>query len=161
MRATSSREPLLWRLGVALVAHSIRLFVRLGHGTLAPWDPTRELVSAGAYRYSRNPMKAGLFLVLAARRYGCARRPFSCGSRASSLVNVVYIRLHEEPGLRARFGAAVSRLLRARAALVADARNAQRSTPRGALHEIDVGSRAPLRSRTRRERFAVRTGRST
>jgi protein-S-isoprenylcysteine O-methyltransferase Ste14 len=91
-------------VGAALVAHSIRLFVRLGHGTLAPWDPTRELVSAGAYGYSRNPMKGGLFLVLAGEALLTGSAPLAAWFSCFTVANILYIRLHEEPGLKARFG---------------------------------------------------------
>jgi protein-S-isoprenylcysteine O-methyltransferase Ste14 len=90
--------------GTALVAHTIRLFVRLGRGTLAPWDPTRELVIAGAYRHSRNPMKGGLFLVLAGEAAVTRSAAIAVWFMCFALLNVVYIRLHEEPGLLARFG---------------------------------------------------------
>jgi len=90
--------------GAKLVAHSIRLFVRLGRGTLAPWDPTRELVSAGAYAYSRNPMKAGLFAVLLGEALLTRSLPLAAWFACFAFANVVYIRLHEEPGLEARFG---------------------------------------------------------
>ena len=90
--------------GVALVVHCIRLFVRLGSGTLAPWDPTRELVIAGAYRHMRNPMKAGLFLVLAGEALATQSVALTAWLACFALVNVVYIRLHEEPGLAQRFG---------------------------------------------------------
>jgi protein-S-isoprenylcysteine O-methyltransferase Ste14 len=96
---------LLVLLGAAVIAHSIRLFVRLGRGTLAPWDPTRELVSAGAYRYSRNPMKGGLFLVLAGEALVAQSPALAVWFACFAIVNVAYIRLHEEPGLEARFGA--------------------------------------------------------
>jgi protein-S-isoprenylcysteine O-methyltransferase Ste14 len=89
--------------GTALVAHCVRLFMRLGAGTLAPWDPTRELVLAGAYRYSRNPMKAGLFLVLAGEALATGSAALTAWFACFALVNVVYIRLHEEPGLAERF----------------------------------------------------------
>ena len=92
-------------VGVALVAHCIGLFVRFGSGTLAPWDPARELVSAGAYRYSRNPMKAGLFLVLAGEALATQSVTLAAWFACFVIVNVVYIRLHEEPGLAERFGA--------------------------------------------------------
>jgi protein-S-isoprenylcysteine O-methyltransferase Ste14 len=91
-------------VGVLLAAHSIRLFVRLGAGTLAPWDPTRALVSSGAYAYSRNPMKGGLFLVLAGEALLTQSLPLTAWFACFALANVVYIRLHEEPGLEARFG---------------------------------------------------------
>ncbi len=84
--------------------HCILLFVRHGHGTLAPWDPTRELVGAGAYRYSRNPMKAGLFLILAGEALWLRSSALAWWFACFVVVNVVYIRLHEERGLRARFG---------------------------------------------------------
>jgi protein-S-isoprenylcysteine O-methyltransferase Ste14 len=92
--------------GTALIAHCIRLFMRLGAGTLAPWDPTRELVEAGAYRCSRNPMKAGLFLVLAGEALATGSVALTAWFACFALVNVLYIRLHEEPGLAKRFGAA-------------------------------------------------------
>jgi protein-S-isoprenylcysteine O-methyltransferase Ste14 len=92
--------------GVAAVASSIALFVRHGDGTLAPWDPTRRLVERGLYRHSRNPMKTGLFLVLAAESVLLQSGPLAIWAAAFIVVNVVYIRVHEEPGLRKRFGAA-------------------------------------------------------
>jgi protein-S-isoprenylcysteine O-methyltransferase Ste14 len=90
--------------GAALVAHSIGLFVRIGRGTLAPWDPTQELVTAGAYRYSRNPMKAGLFLVLAGELLLTRSVAIALWFTVFAIVNVLYIRLHEEPALLRRFG---------------------------------------------------------
>jgi protein-S-isoprenylcysteine O-methyltransferase Ste14 len=90
--------------GAALSAHSVGLFVRMGRGTLAPWDPTRALVSAGAYDSVRNPMKAGLFIVLAGEAL-LLQSPALLGWLALfAAANVIYIRVSEEPGLRARFG---------------------------------------------------------
>jgi protein-S-isoprenylcysteine O-methyltransferase Ste14 len=91
--------------GATLVTHCVRLFIRLGAGTLAPWDPTRELVAGGAYRYSRNPMKAGLFLVLAGEALATGSAALTAWFVCFALVNVLYIRVHEEPGLVKRFGA--------------------------------------------------------
>ena len=58
-------------LGAVLLAIGLRLFVASlsrfateGRGTLAPWDPPRELVVTGPYRYVRNPMISGVVLVL-------------------------------------------------------------------------------------------------
>jgi protein-S-isoprenylcysteine O-methyltransferase Ste14 len=90
--------------GAALVVHSIRLFIRLGRGTLAPWDPTRELIDVGAFALSRNPMKGGLFLVLAGEALLTRSPALATWFVCFALVNVLYIRFHEEPGLRARFG---------------------------------------------------------
>jgi protein-S-isoprenylcysteine O-methyltransferase Ste14 len=91
--------------GLALVVHSVRLFIRLGRGTLAPWDPAQALLTEGAYRYSRNPLKAGLLLILAGETLATQSRALAVWFACFALVNVLYIRLHEEPGLAARFGA--------------------------------------------------------
>jgi len=91
--------------GATLVAHTVSLFVRFGKGTLAPWDPTRELVTTGAYRHSRNPMKAGLFLVLGGEALLMQSVALAAWFGGFALVNVMYIRLHEEPRLAKRFGA--------------------------------------------------------
>jgi protein-S-isoprenylcysteine O-methyltransferase Ste14 len=43
-------------LGLLLMVATIRLFVTVGKGTLAPWEPTQRLVVQGVYRHVRNPM---------------------------------------------------------------------------------------------------------
>jgi protein-S-isoprenylcysteine O-methyltransferase Ste14 len=91
--------------GVTLVVHSILQFVRNGQGTLAPWDPTAALVTVGAYGYVRNPMKAGLFLVLLAEAMLLRSLPLLAWFIAFAVANAIYIRVSEEPALRKRFGA--------------------------------------------------------
>ena len=103
--ATILAASALLAAGVALVTHSIHLFVRLGRGTLAPWDPTRELVCGGAYNYSRNPMKLGLFLVLGGEVLLTWSTALAAWFFCFAVANVIYIRAHEEPRLEARFGA--------------------------------------------------------
>lgn len=90
--------------GAWLVVHAIALFVRIGGGTLAPWDPTHSLVAEGAYRYSRNPMKTGLFLVLLAEAIFVRSPPLFAWFALFAAANAIYIRVSEEPGLRRRFG---------------------------------------------------------
>ena len=50
--------------GITLLLWCVRDFLVTGKGTLAPWDPPRNLVSSGPYRYSRNPMYVGVSLIL-------------------------------------------------------------------------------------------------
>ena len=50
--------------GSAVLISSVVSFYRRGSGTLAPWDPPRELVSQDLYRFNRNPMYVGVILVL-------------------------------------------------------------------------------------------------
>ena len=94
----------LLALGAALVVLTIRLFVRIGHGTLAPWDPTTQLVVYGPYRHVRNPMISGVFFVLAGEAALLGSTGLVLWLAGVVAVNAVYIPLVEEPGLRRRFG---------------------------------------------------------
>ncbi len=51
-------------LGLFILAQTILTFIRIGKGTLAPWSPTRKLVTGGMYAYVRNPMILGVLTVL-------------------------------------------------------------------------------------------------
>lgn len=60
-----------WPVGVLVLAAGaivlimcIRDFLISGGGTLAPWDPPQQLVVVGLYRHSRNPMYAGVLLIV-------------------------------------------------------------------------------------------------
>src|SRR5687767_12402512 len=50
--------------GIMLLLWCTRTFFVTGKGTLAPWDPPRNLVSAGPYRFSRNPMYVAVSLIV-------------------------------------------------------------------------------------------------
>jgi protein-S-isoprenylcysteine O-methyltransferase Ste14 len=91
------------------VIRAIGLFIRKGRGTLAPWDPTEVLITEGVYRYSRNPMKAGLFLVLIGECLLTLSPGLVVWTTCFVIANVIYIRLVEERGLRKRFGVAYDR----------------------------------------------------
>jgi len=49
--------------GFCLLICCIYLFARIVQGTIAPWDTTRKLVTAGPYCFVRNPMIIGVALV--------------------------------------------------------------------------------------------------
>lgn len=112
--AWSNNSPALWLLlaggvillltGLLLFSWCVILFARVGRGTLAPWDPTENLVASGPYRNVRNPMIGGVALIL----FGEA---LVWGSWAVALwavfflgLNHTYFILLEEPGLERRFG---------------------------------------------------------
>ena len=50
--------------GTGLLLWCVRDFYVAGKGTLAPWDPPRNLVVRGPYRVSRNPMYIAVSLIL-------------------------------------------------------------------------------------------------
>jgi protein-S-isoprenylcysteine O-methyltransferase Ste14 len=92
-------------LGLVLMVATIRLFVTVGQGTLAPWNPPRRLVVQGVYRYVRNPMISGGLFVLLGEALLAASLPILVLFVVFLVVNAVYIPLVEEPGLVKRFGA--------------------------------------------------------
>ena len=91
-------------LGLLLMVATIRLFVTVGKGTLAPWEPTQRLVVQGVYRHVRNPMISGVILVLLGESVLTASLPLFCWFLVVVVVNAIYIPLSEEPGLVKRFG---------------------------------------------------------
>lgn len=90
--------------GFALWLWTVRLFARIGEGTLAPWDPTRRLVVEGPYRHVRNPMIAAVLAVLAGEAAVFGSLPLLIWFAAFFAGNVVFFSLYEEPDLERRFG---------------------------------------------------------
>ncbi len=103
--------PLAWLAWVGLVgvlaalAAEIAVFVRRGRGTPVPLDPPRELVTAGAHRWLRNPMYALYVVVIVAEAAVFASPALLAYAAAFFLLVHAYVVGVEEPGLRRRFGA--------------------------------------------------------
>jgi protein-S-isoprenylcysteine O-methyltransferase Ste14 len=83
---------------------SLRRFAGEGEGTLAPWDPPRNLVVRGPYRYVRNPMISGVLFIVFGEALVLRSSAQLEWALTFLLLNAVYIPLLEEPGLRRRFG---------------------------------------------------------
>ena len=90
--------------GLALWVWTLRLFMRIGKGTLAPWDPTRHLVVEGPYSRVRNPMITAVLAVLIGEAALFGSEGLIIWGALFFAVNWVYFVLHEEPGLERRFG---------------------------------------------------------
>jgi protein-S-isoprenylcysteine O-methyltransferase Ste14 len=91
-------------LGLLLMIATIRLFVKVGKGTLAPWEPLQGLVVQGVYRHVRNPMISGVLFVQLGESMITASLPLFCWFVVARVINALYIPLSEEPGLIKRFG---------------------------------------------------------
>jgi len=91
-------------LGLALFSWCLSLFVRVGQGTLAPWDPTRHLVAVGPYRHMRNPMITSVVVMLLGEALFWRSGPVALWAGLFILINHLYFILVEEPGLERRFG---------------------------------------------------------
>lgn len=91
-------------LGVPLFIQSIILFVKIGKGTLAPWNPTKKLVVKGLYRHMRNPMIFGVYIILFAESFLFKSPTILVWSFTFLLLNHLYFILKEERDLLKRFG---------------------------------------------------------
>ena len=91
--------------GLVLMFQTISLFITDGKGTLAPWDPTQNLVVRGPYRYVRNPMISGVLAILLAEAIIAGSVPLLIYFLFATVLNMIYIPFSEEPGLLKRYGA--------------------------------------------------------
>ncbi|MEP7359612.1 MAG: isoprenylcysteine carboxylmethyltransferase family protein [Anaerolineales bacterium] len=94
----------LMAVGLSLIAATVRLFLDVGHGTLAPWDPPQNLVVAGPYRHVRNPMHSGVFLTLYGESLLTGSVPLLLICTAIFVFHWFYIPLMEERWLTDKFG---------------------------------------------------------
>jgi protein-S-isoprenylcysteine O-methyltransferase Ste14 len=91
-------------LGALLAAWCIAAFIAKGRGTPAPFDPPREFVATGPYRYVRNPMYlGGLGVLLGAGLYLASPSIILLAGVFLALAHLFVI-FYEEPTLARRFG---------------------------------------------------------
>jgi protein-S-isoprenylcysteine O-methyltransferase Ste14 len=90
--------------GLGLFIWCFSLFAKVGQGTLAPWDPTRNLVAVGPYRLVRNPMISSVVIMLLGQALLWGSLGVGVWAVVFVFINHVYFVLSEEPGLEERFG---------------------------------------------------------
>ena len=97
---------ILIALGAAIIVPPIALFAWRGYGTPAPFDPPRRLVVTGPYRFVRNPMYAGMAIVLTGEALTFPRltTPLLITLAAFIVMTNAFVLLYEEPHLRGKFG---------------------------------------------------------
>ena len=89
----------------ALIAFACAgMFVATGRGTPAIFDPPREFVATGPYKFACNPMYIGGLILLTG--FGLYRRSVAIllFTVAMFVLFHLYVVFVEEPGLEARFG---------------------------------------------------------
>ena len=106
------------RLGLLPAAAGLLLYLRCawgftveGRGTPAPFDPPKEVVVRGPYRYVRNPMYVAALLVLAGEAW-----LFGSGLLLAYAALVfaffhLWVVVYEEPTLRRAFGESYEKYL--------------------------------------------------
>lgn len=90
--------------GLIIIALTIRMFIRIGKGTLAPWDPTKKLVTQSLYAHVRSPMILGVLTVLIGEAILFKSAAITYWALLFFLINHIYFIISEEPGLENRFG---------------------------------------------------------
>jgi protein-S-isoprenylcysteine O-methyltransferase Ste14 len=90
--------------GLYIMIHTISLFIRIGKGTLAPWSPTKKLVTSGMYGYVRNPMILGVLVVLIGESVLLCSLKILLWAVIFFVINNIYFLIYEEPDLERRFG---------------------------------------------------------
>ena len=95
--------------GAVIALWCIATFIVIGRGTPAPFDPPRNLVVVGPYRWVRNPMYIGAALALAGAALFYQSWALLGYCIAFLLVMCLFVLFYEEPALRTTFGEAYAR----------------------------------------------------
>jgi len=91
-------------LGAVLVVSCILTFALIGKGTPAPFDPPRQLVVRGPYKWVRNPMYLGAGLVLLGAAVYYRSLALALYDAVFLLLTHLFVTFYEEPHLRRVFG---------------------------------------------------------
>ena len=95
---------LLLSAGLGVLVQSFVRFVVEGSGTPAPVAPTERLVVGGAYRHVRNPMYVAVTAIIAGQALLLGQLRLLAYAVAFWALVAAFVRFHEEPVLRRRFG---------------------------------------------------------
>lgn len=92
--------------GLSLLLHSFWRFIDEGVGTPAPVAPTTYLVVGGVYRYVRNPMYLAINSTILGEAMLLMKLSLIYYGILIAALQAAFVYVHEEPGLRQRFGPA-------------------------------------------------------
>lgn len=98
---------LAWLLlfgGASISLRCVWDFIVRGDGTPAPIDPPRQLVIAGLYKYTRNPMYVGVLTVIVAEAILSSSLALLAYAGLLFLCFHAFVVFYEEPALQRRFG---------------------------------------------------------
>ena len=98
----SGLVPLL--VGLVVIVRCFADFVRRGRGTPAIYEPPRELVVAGLYRYVRNPQYVGVVLVIVGEALLTGMVVLFGYAALMAIGYHLFVRYYEEPTLGRLFG---------------------------------------------------------
>jgi protein-S-isoprenylcysteine O-methyltransferase Ste14 len=99
--------PLL--IGLVIILRCFADFIHRGRGTPAIYDPPRELVVAGLYRYVRNPQYVGVVLVIVGEALLTGMAVLFGYAAFMAVGYHLFVRYYEEPTLGRLFGESYAR----------------------------------------------------
>ena len=91
-------------VALVMIVRCFADFIRRGRGTPAPYDPPRELVVAGLYRYVRNPQYVGVVLVVVGEALLTGKVVLFGYAALLAIGYHLFVRYYEEPTLGRLFG---------------------------------------------------------
>ncbi|MDD3281457.1 MAG: methyltransferase [Bacteroidales bacterium] len=91
-------------IGLLCIAITTFTFIKIGKGTLAPWNPTKNIVIKEMYRHVRNPIIIGAIIVLIGESIAFISLNIFIWACVFFLINHLYFILYEEPNLEKKFG---------------------------------------------------------
>ena len=95
-----------WLIGGVSMLWCFWNFTVNGRGTPAPFDPPKELVAVGLYRFVRNPMYVAGILALFGWLLWSPSLPLIVAPFLFFAAAHVFVTFYEEPALKRKFGAA-------------------------------------------------------
>ena len=91
-------------VGLTILIWCVRDFYVAGKGTLAPWDPPKNFVMIGLYRFVRNPMYLGILSLLAGWSFLSGSALLVAYTGLLGVAFHLRVVLYEEPRLQRQFG---------------------------------------------------------
>lgn len=91
-------------IGVAIYLWCAWDFATFGRGTPVVFDPPKNLVVRGLYRFVRNPMYVGILSILLGEAVLCTSQSLAGYSTVMALIFHTFVVLYEEPALKKQFG---------------------------------------------------------
>ena len=90
--------------GALITAWCVAVFAIRGRGTPAPFDPPRDFVASGPYRFVRNPMYVGAIATLAGAGLAVGSPSIAALAAVFFVLAHLFVLLYEEPTLTEKFG---------------------------------------------------------
>jgi protein-S-isoprenylcysteine O-methyltransferase Ste14 len=115
LRSRSEIFPPVWNslnfIGISIVGAGVAIyiwcagdFISKGKGTPAPYDPPKELVAEGLYKFTRNPMYVGVSSIVLGEALFFKSIAILVYALILLLLFHLRVTLYEEPALKRLFG---------------------------------------------------------